>query len=614
MVLSQRKVARMEDEYKPIEDHGIIGDLNTVALVATDGCIDFLCLPDFDSPTVFASLLDANRGGKFWVRPVIGNCRQKQMYLPDTNILLTRFLSEQAVIELIDFMPLGADEQSPKIIRILRSIRGEAKCELACLPRFNYAQSSHRSKQVNECHVEFTSENPSDPILQLLGSVPLRLNGRDAAAEISLTAGQTETFVLQCGPVDDRTMRANIESGQRSFDDTSAFWHTWIKQSTYTGRWREMVNRSALVLKLLTSRKYGSMVAAPTFGLPEQIGGERNWDYRYTWIRDAAFTIDAFLGLGFREEAHAFRYWLDGPLSQPRSGKAPLQIMYRINGESDLEEASLNHLQGYKGSSPVRIGNGASKQLQLDIYGELMSALYYAARDRDEISHDGWIRICTLVDWLGQNWLQPDDGIWEVRGGPQQFLHSRVMCWVAVDRALRLAQLRSLPASSSKWEDLRSHIYDDIFGTFWDPEVQAFVASAGSKMMDASTLLMPLMHVISPVDPLWLATLKKIEGDLVCDPLVHRYDTRANHSDGLKGSEGSFAACSFWYVECLARANQLDKARLLFEKTISYSNHLGLYAEEIGTSGEHLGNFPQAFTHLSLVSAALYLNQALDRQ
>ena len=423
----------MADEYKPIEDHGIIGDLNTVALVTIDGCIDFLCLPDFDSPTIFASLLDASKGGKFSVRPVIENCRQKQMYLPDTNILITRFLSDQAVVELIDFMPLSVEEQGPTIIRILRSIRGEAECELACLPRFKYAQSSHSSKQVNESHIEFTSENPSDPILQLLGSIPLRLSGRDVTAKISLTARQTETFVLQCGAFNPRTTKADTESAQKSFDETAAFWRGWVEQSAYTGRWREMVNRSTLVLKLLTSRKYASIVAAPTFGLPEQIGGERNWDYRYTWIRDAAFTIDAFLGLGFKEEAHAFRYWLDGPLSQPRSGKAPLQIMYRINGEPDLQEASLNHLQGYKGSSPVRIGNGASTQLQLDIYGELMSALYYAARDRDEISHDGWTRICALVDWLGQNWFQPDNGIWEVRGGPQPFLHSRVMCWVAVD-------------------------------------------------------------------------------------------------------------------------------------------------------------------------------------
>ena len=604
----------MGPDYKPIEDYGIIGDLNTVALIAKDGSLDFLCLPDFDSPSIFAALLDRHKGGRLSLSPVLKECQHKQLYLPDTNILLTRFLSEEALVELIDFMPIGQDQRDPVVVRTLRVIEGKARFQLACLPRFHYGDSPHGVTQVNEHHLEFHSKNVSDPRLHLIGSVPLALDGQDGVAEFFLEQGQSASFLLVCGDYHEQQLAPSPEFVQKQFEETAEFWRKWIAQSTYAGRWREVVNRSALALKLLTSRKYGSIVAAPTFGLPERAGGERNWDYRYTWIRDAAFTIDAFLRLGFWREAHAFGLWLDGILAQRSpSDSKPLQIMYRLNGEKDLDETSLESWEGYRKSKPVRVGNGASKQFQLDIYGELMSALYIADRDRNAISHDGWERICQLIGWIRQNWMCADQGIWEVRGGPQEFLHSRVMCWVAVDRALRLAELRSLPAPSAEWEQLRSQIYTDVFSKFWNAEAKAFVAAAGGDWMDASMLLMPLMRFIGPTDPRWLSTLKKIEADLVKDTFVYRYDTAAN-ADGLSGSEGAFTACSFWYIECLARSQQLERARLLFEKTISYANHLGLYSEELGRSGEHLGNFPQAFTHLSLISAALYLNQALETQ
>ncbi len=603
----------MPEQYKSIHDYGIVGDLNTVALIAMDGSLDFLCLPDFDSPSVFAALLDHEKGGRFSITPQLPDCRLKQMYLPDTNILMTRFLADEAIVELIDFMPIGSEERDPALIRMVRIVKGTAAFKLACLPRFDYARTPHSARQVDGCNLEFKSENSSDPLLRLSASVPLSIDGQDGAAEFCLETGQTAAFVLSCGGSDERHFEARPEAVRDHFDKTADFWRNWISQCTFSGRWRHIVNRSALVLKLLISRKYGSIVAAPTFGLPEQVGGERNWDYRYTWIRDAAFTFDAFLSLGFRSEGEAFGMWMQDRLAgHDSSSPSPLQIMYRISGKKDLDEFSLDHLQGYRESKPVRIGNGAGTQFQLDIYGEMLNAIYMAYKTRDGIPYDRWKLIHDLVEWVGENWMRPDQGIWEVRGGPQNFLHSRLRCWVAIDRALRLSQLFSLPAPREHWEKLRSDIYEDIFQNFWNPDLKAFTATEHGDWTDASALLMPIAGIISSVDPRWLSTLKKIEEVLAEDTLVYRYDSSLNSSDGLSGKEGTFTACSFWYVECLARAHQLDKARLLFEKMLSYANHLGLYSEELGPSGEHLGNFPQALSHLSLIGAALCLNDALE--
>jgi len=595
--------------FQPIENHGVIGNMRSIALVGMDGAIDFLCYPDFDSPTVFAALLDDNKGGSFQIQPQLANMRVRQLYLPDTNTLLTRFLTEEGVAELTDFMPIEkAGEQPNEIIRMVSVIRGNVQFMMLCQPRFNYATSTHRTEMSDHCAKFFPSDSISPP-MALYSTVPMEQRDRDVFAQFSLRAGETATFVLGglCTPGQEPEMEL---SGQR-FHQTTKFWKRWISKSKYKGRWREMVNRSALVLKLLISREHGSLIAAPTFSLPEHIGGVRNWDYRYTWLRDATFTLYALIRLGFVDEADAFIDWLKGRLVDDAE-RGPLQVMYGVNGRQKLDETVLDHLSGYEKSGPVRIGNAAYQQLQLDIYGEMMDSIYLANKYGDPISYAGWQGVQRILEWLGKNWRRPDEGIWEVRGGAQEFLHSRVMCWVAFDRAIRLAQKRSLPGPLDVWHRVRDEIRNDIFTNFWDNQLQSFVQVKGTQDLDASALLMPLMRFISPVDPMWLSTMKAIEGRLVEDTLVRRYEVEQTHVDGLPGGEGSFTACSFWYVECLARAGELDKAQLLFEKLLGYANHLGLYSEELGSNGQHLGNFPQAFTHLALISAATYLDRALS--
>jgi GH15 family glucan-1,4-alpha-glucosidase len=368
-----------------------------------------------------------------------------------------------------------------------------------------------------------------------------------------------------------------------------------------------MVNRSALVLKLLTSQRYGSMVAAPTFGLPEAIGHGRNWDYRYTWIRDASFTLYGLNRLGYNEESAAFMGWIADRCAEMEPDKG-LQLMYGIDGRHDLTEHELPHLDGYRGSRPVRIGNGAFNQLQLDIYGELMDSVYIYNKYGRPIDYEAWQDITRLVDYVCMNYRQPDAGIWEVRGGRQQFLYSRLMCWVAIDRGIRLAEKRSFPTPPAVWFQTRDEIYRQIYTDFWDPKRRAFIQAIGRNQMDASALLMPLVRFLSPTDRRWLSTLEAIKEDLVEDSLVYRY----KDDDGLGGREGTFCMCSFWYAECLARSGNLEQARYAFEKMLGYANHLGLYAEELGPSGEHLGNFPQAFTHLGLISAAYNINRLIE--
>jgi GH15 family glucan-1,4-alpha-glucosidase len=445
--------------------------------------------------------------------------------------------------------------------------------------------------------------------MSLHSTVTLERQSQDVTSAFTLKAGETATFILGSPRAKGEPPEMGLVG--RRFFDTAQFWKAWISKSNYKGRWREMVQRSALLLKLLISRKHGSLIAAPTFSLPESIGGVRNWDYRFTWLRDAAFTLYALIRLGFVDETEAFIEWLKDRLSDDAQ-RGPLQVMYGLDGRQKLDEVSLEHLCGYENSRPVRIGNAAYMQLQLDIYGEMMDAIYLANKYGHAVSYRGWQDVQRLLKWLGNNWQRPDEGIWEVRGGPREFLHSRVMSWVAFDRALRLALKRSLPAPLDVWYRTRDEIRNDIFTNFWDDELQTFVQAKGTKEVDASALLMPMMRFISPVDPMWLATMRAIEERLIQDTLVRRYEVERSHVDGLPGTDGSFTACSFWYVECLARAGELEKAQLLFEKLLGYANHLGLYSEELGADGRYLGNFPQAFTHLALISAATYLDRALS--
>jgi GH15 family glucan-1,4-alpha-glucosidase len=596
--------------YKPIENYGLIGDLNTAAMVGMDGSIDFMCFPRFDSPTIFAALLDHRKGGRFLLAPDIGKATHKQLYLPDSNVLLTRFLSEDGMGEVSDFMPITPLGHAHDLVRRAKCIRGDLDFRMICEPRFDYARAPHRVQKKNR-EVLFISQGPDRTVLRLRSEVPLRIINGSAVAEFKLRSGEKAAFILEDANRPGQSPSAAPDYVKESFKETMNFWRDWVQHSRYRGRWRSMVNRAALTLKLLTSAQYGSVVAAATFGLPERIGGVRNWDYRYTWIRDASFTIYALMRLGYAQEATAFMRWIEARCSELKE-HMPLQVMYGIDGRQNLAETELNHFEGYRKSRPVRIGNGAHSQLQLDIYGELMDSVYIYNKLCEPISYDFWLNLTKLIDFVCKNWQRADEGIWEVRGGAHEFLYSRVMCWVAVDRGIRLAQKRSFPAPLADWIQVRDRIYRDVYDAFWDQELESFVQYKGSKTVDASALLMPLMKFIGPNDPRWRSTLAVINQSLVEDSLVYRYNIMKGADTGFPGKEGTFSMCSFWNVECLARAGDLKLARFHFEKTLGYANHLGLFSEELGLTGQQLGNFPQAFTHLGLISAAYYLDRQLS--
>ena len=599
-------------DYAAIEDHGIIGDLHSVALVTKDGTIDWYCCPRFDSPSVFGGILDQENGGSYRIGPQDREVRAKQLYLPDTNVLITRFLSSTGVGELVDFMPVGSvEEDRHRIVRTVQCVRGHMHFQLDCSPRFNYGRTEH-TITVDEHGVVFETD---DLTLALDSPVPLTTDGGDVHAFFTLEAGQRLTFVLERVPDDGHSTRPfPPEVCEHLFTETVEFWRGWLHQCTYRGRWRETVRRSALVLKLLCYRPTGAIVASPTMSLPESIGGGRNWDYRYTWIRDSSFTLFAFLKLGFMEEASQFMAFLkERALEQHSSNAGPLQIMYGIDGRHELEEFELDHLSGYRNSKPVRVGNGAAGQLQLDIYGELINSIYLYNKSGAPIDYELWTVVVELLDWLSENWDSKDEGIWEVRGGPQHFTYSRVMSWIAFDRALRIAESRGFPCPRIRWRETRDAIYEQVMKRGFSQTRKAFVQVLDGDVLDASTLMMVMGHFIAPNDPMMLSTIDAIRDELVTDSLVYRYNPDLAADDGLGGEEGTFSICTFWWVEALARAGNIDEARLAFEKMQTYANHLGLYSEEIGASGEALGNFPQAFTHLSLISAALFLDRAIDK-
>jgi GH15 family glucan-1,4-alpha-glucosidase len=593
--------------FRPIEDHAIIGDLHTIALVAIDGTISFLCAPSFDSPSVFASLLDPERGGSFQLTADLGDARHTQLYLPDTNVLLSRCLHDEGVAEISDFMPVAAAGVPHNIVRRAKAVRGDIPFVMRCAPRCDYARVSHKVERTSDGIVFATPAM----VMRLRASVPMEIDGPDAVARFVLRAGNSASFVLELAFDLHGTPCARPGYVVEAFKATTNFWRRWSGRATYRGRWREMVTRSALTLKLLTSQQHGSIIAAPTFGLPERFGGTRNWDYRYTWIRDASFTLYGLMRLGFTEESAAFMRWVEARCGNP-GPDGVLQIMYGIDGRHELPEEELPHLAGYEGSRPVRIGNAATGHLQLDIYGELLDAIYLYDKYGAPISHELWCNVRRQIDWLCENWRRPDESIWEVRTGRREFLYSRVLSWVAIDRAVRLAWRRSFPAPLERWLPTRDAIYEDVFARFWDAERRTFVQSPGSATIDASALLMPLVRFISPIDPRWLSTLRAIEDDLVTDSLVYRYRNDDAFSDGLPEGEGTFSMCSFWYVECLSRMGDILKARHFMDKMLGYANHVGLYGEELGPRAQHLGNFPQAFTHLALISAAFDLDRRLS--
>ena len=605
--------------YHPIENYGIVGDMHTVALVGMHGSIDWLCFPRFDSPAVFAAILDDEKGGCFEIAPVRSDLTHKQFYWPETNVLVTRFLSAEGVGEITDYMPVGraADgDGHHQLVRRVAAVRGAMRFRLRCQPAFNFARDPHEVSVTSDGAC-FKSPNLS---LGLMTRIPVTATGPAACANFVLQEGQSALFVLtriapdaSCGAV------LSEEESEALFLQTIEFWRTWVSRCTYTGRWRETVHRSALALKLLTYEPTGAIVAAPTCSLPEHLGGERNWDYRYTWFRDAAFTIYGLLRIGFTSEAAAFMHWIEARASELEPDGA-LQIMYGIDGAHSMPEATLDHLKGYRGSRPVRVGNSAHHQLQLDIYGELLDSVYLFNKYGTPISYDLWLNLRRLVNWVADHWQTKDSGVWEVRGGPQHFVYSKLMCWVALDRGLRLASKRSFPADHDHWLKTRDAIYEEIMTRGWSTERGAFVQHYGSQSLDAANLMMPLVFFLSPTDARMLSTLDATmqppeRGGLVSNSLVYRYNADET-ADGLNGAEGTFNICTFWLVEALTRAGRadrrrLERARLMFEQMLGYANHVGLYAEETGPRGEALGNFPQAFTHLALISAAYNLDRAL---
>ncbi|WP_085577544.1 MULTISPECIES: glycoside hydrolase family 15 protein [unclassified Pseudomonas] len=589
-----------------IDAHGIIGDMRSAALVNDQGSVDFFCWPEFDSPSIFCSLLDTPDAGIFQLAPDLPEARREQIYLPDTNVLQTRWLSERAVVEITDLLPVGdRSDTLPLLMRRVRVVSGQATFRLRCAVRHDYGRAATRA-QVDKQDVTFSADG--QPTLRLTSDQPMRIEAQAAVAEFTLKQDQRAAFMLGAG--DDP--RLGEDHGDLYLERTLKFWRDWLRQSTYRGRWREMVNRSALAMKLLTSREHGAILAAATFGLPETPAGTRNWDYRYTWIRDASFTVYAFMRLGFVDEANDYMRWLRGRVSDCRGQPMKLNILYGVDGRQELPETELTHLSGHGGARPVRIGNQAYEQIQLDIFGELMDAVYLVNKYGDAISHEGWKHVQEVVDQVCETWQNEDVGIWEMRGEQHHFLHSRLMGWVALDRAIRLASKRSLPAPFARWDQTRQAIHSDIWDNFWNEERGHFVQYLGGTALDGSMLLMPLVRFVSAKDPRWLSTLDAIERHLVRDGMVYRYRNDDTGIDGLPGTEGAFAACSFWYVECLARAGQVDKAHLEFEQLLRYANPLGLYAEEFDSRGRHLGNTPQALTHLALISAACFLDRKLS--
>ncbi|KQT88540.1 glycosyl hydrolase family 15 [Aurantimonas sp. Leaf443] len=582
--------------------------MRTLALVAQDGTIDFFCHPDIDSPTLFGDLLHPSGGGSFKLcaDESAGALKHRQIYLPDTNILVTRFLGQNGIGEVCDFMPLDG---SGRIVRRAKAIMGTVTFQLEVSPRPDYARREVTLEPVEDGGVRVEWESDDGPqSVYFYASMELRLEGDRILATAALPEGETCHVVLCPGRKDSPSIDDAYVAD--AFSRTRDYWHKWVNAGRYPVFWRELVVRSALTLKLLTSAEFGSIAAAATFGLPEVVGGERNWDYRFCWVRDAAFTLHSLTRLGYHDEAEAFVHFLMERAVE--TGESGLQIMYAMDGATSPEEVTLDHFDGYGGSKPVRIGNAAHEQRQMDIYGEFMDAVYISSKARGKPAYSVWIKMARILDWLCDNWRLKDKGIWESRGEPREYLSSRLMSWVALDRGLRLAYDESLPADVNRWRSERDRIQMSILEEFWNAEIGAFTQYKGGTSLDAVVLLMPMVKFINPRDQMWTSTLKAVRETLVHDCLVRRYNNTDANSDGLNGEEGAFTICSFWYVEALARTGYVAEARLLFEKLHSYANHLGLYSEELSSAGDHLGNFPQGLTHLSLISAAIWLDRALN--
>ncbi|MEP7187593.1 MAG: glycoside hydrolase family 15 protein [Roseiflexaceae bacterium] len=604
---------RTERGYRPIGDYALIGDAHTAALVATDGSMDWLCWPHFDSPAVFCRLLDAQHGGWFRVGPAGGHAVSRT-YVGDTNVLTTTFRSGSGVVRLTDLMPArqrvagaaGADiEPSGRILRLVEGLAGEMELEVEFRPTFDYARAetalavrpggavarANGATLILDCPVEL--ERGANDALH--GRLRVAADDR---FWITLSY-QSETLPAESAP--------RVPAPDVALAETLAYWRGWSAGCTYAGPYHELVRRSALTLKLLTFAPTGALVAAPTASLPEAIGGARNWDYRYTWLRDASLTISAFQGIGYHREATDFFGWVGQVCLR---GGHDLKIMYRIDGSPELPEQTLDHLEGYRRSRPVRIGNAAAGQRQLDVYGEVLDAAALHVAYLGQPSADIWGLLWRLADQAAARWREPDQGIWEVRGGSRHFLYSKLLCWVALDRAIRLAERAGLAdGRPTRWRRTRAAIRRAILTRGYDHELGAFTQALGERTLDASALALPLLGFLPATDPRVRSTVQRIQERLTGNGLVYRYLA----DDGLPGSEATFALCSFWLVDNLALDSRVDEARALFERVTGYANDVGLLAEEIDpASGELLGNYPQGFSHLALIRSALAIARAED--
>jgi len=592
--------------YKPIRAYGIIGNLHTVALVGTDGSIDWCCLPHFDSPSVFASILDEAKGGHFKISaPDVK--KADQIYIKDTAILETSFTTETGKMILTDFMPIRAATpvegvEFHEIYRRIRCIEGETPVKIEFKPRFNYARSPTDLETAPNGAI---AKSP-DEVLTLATNVPLKLGNGSVVAEVKLSKGEEEWFIVRYG--DKALHPAGTYRLEDRLEQTRNFWLNWVGECKYGGLWRDQVLRSAITIKLLFYNPTGAIVAAPTTSLPEEIGGSRNWDYRFTWLRDASFTLDALFTLGYIDEAQSFMSWLKRTCIVCG---LRLQVFLGIDAQKEVPEEELAHLEGYRGSRPVRIGNAASDQVQLDVYGEVLNSAYSLVEFGGSLPEEMWGLLQSLVEFICQHWTEPDNGIWEMRGAPRHFLHSKILSWVAVDRGIKIAEKCSFKADISRWKEVRDKIRDEVLSKGWSEEKRSFVQSYGSSEVDASNFRIPLVQFLPADDQRVQMTIDRTYKELGVDSLVYRYKGQ----DGLVGGEGAFNICSFWLVDCLALSGRLKEAREIFEKMLTYGNHLYLFSEETDpASGEMLGNFPQAFTHIGLINSAVNLNRLLERK
>ncbi|KAF4468361.1 glycoside hydrolase family 15 [Fusarium albosuccineum] len=655
--------------YLPIEDYGMIGNMHTCALVGIDGSVDYMCWPDFDSPSVFCRLLDKDKGGHFCISPPPNvNCTTKQQYLPSSCILQTRSIHEDGVVDLVDFFPrpksaqvmtrgykLNAYREATKVqeelkkwlVRRVECIRGSLTLDVEIFPSFNYGRDPHETTLFQEHHtpadakskvaafhskdiklqldvaLEKGEDEASCPAITFKKEKRPGMLGEGLVAQIRIQEGQAISFVVRNdleNHVTEHISTAVLDSQQHA---TQSFWYNFIGQSKYKGRWREVVSRSLMILKMMTYEPTGAIIAAPTFSVPEAIGGVRNWDYRYSWIRDSSFTIYILLRLGFKAEADAYMEFIMERFVHSRGPDGGLPIMFTIRGETDIPEVTLDHLEGYRHSSPVRIGNGAAFHQQFDIYGELMDAIYLYNKYGKPVPWDVWRAVRDILDYVLTILDDPDMSIWEVRNNKQHFTYSQIMLWVAFDRGLRLADKRCFPCPNRvKWLEARDNLYERVMEKGYNEDMKCFVQSFQNRnMLDSSILIAPLVFFISPCDPRFLNTLDRIllppeKGGLTSTGLVYRYDTELS-DDGVGGHEGAFSMCTFWLVEAMTRASvyepkYLVRAVNLFENMLGFSNHLCMFSEEIARSGEQLGNTPQAFSHLALISAAFNLDRATE--